>query len=511
MVETCFGMGWLFRRSGMDQFCRAAEQCARDVHAFALWVIGVKDASKPNFVLLPHRMAIGVGLHMAAATALLEPALATELALPQMSKCASGSQPLLPVRWHGAYLMAPFTRAQLMVGDVIYEDSLPAMRVKLYGLRSGSADFFVMGRNTYSLTSEDGCKDLGDTGWRPLPRKLLAHNAECQGSAPIAGTPVDWWKLPSNPAPAASWIWYKLSDQSPFRLMFAHPSDSLSVLSWYAFSYQLRFEALPQTDLASIARTCQGATPGSAGVGRAALRDTISALARSPSSTADQIREIAPELQASCPDVPLPIWPDILGMTIFMSPINRHFSPLPTEVLYDWELKSQRTRMHGLPNALTEDALLLGSKGYDIERKRDGQLRCSASQPGTVRSNWTQTAPCNCEAVINGKTSLTPYGTTRIMVCPMTTPRVLWSWYTLDGRPMVFMETSAAGDEKVGLLTLADYYDWVPGHKFAPKVFEKPPQCPSPPPSANSSTARGSHHAAEPSQCSRCHFDGTVP
>src|SRR5271166_2228755 len=76
----------------------------------------------------------------------------TDLAQPAMGPCTDRAHPLLPKRWHGTYLMAPFTRAQLTLGDFIYDSSVPAMRVRLFGLRHGSADLLVKGGRTYLLS-----------------------------------------------------------------------------------------------------------------------------------------------------------------------------------------------------------------------------------------------------------------------------------------------------------------------------------------------------------------------
>jgi hypothetical protein len=62
-----------------------------------------------------------------------------------------------------------------------------------------------------------------------------------------------------------------------------------------------------------------------------------------------------------------------------------------------------------------------------------GFVQCVAAQPGTPRPNWISEAPCACEAVIKGTTSLTPYGSVQILSCPATKPRVFRTWYTFDG------------------------------------------------------------------------------
>lgn len=42
-------------------------------------------------------------------------------------------------------------QAQLVLSDIIYDGSIPAMQVRLYGVRSGSTDLLVVGNKTYLL------------------------------------------------------------------------------------------------------------------------------------------------------------------------------------------------------------------------------------------------------------------------------------------------------------------------------------------------------------------------
>src|SRR5215470_18454764 len=66
------------------------------------------------------------------------------LALPRMEPCLQSTRPMLPAKWRGVFLMIPFTPTQLVVGEMIYDAALPAMQVKLYGVRSGAANFLVL-------------------------------------------------------------------------------------------------------------------------------------------------------------------------------------------------------------------------------------------------------------------------------------------------------------------------------------------------------------------------------
>jgi len=182
------------------------------------------------------------------------------LSLPTLNECRTAAHPQRPNKWHAAFLMAPFTNDQLVLSDIVYDASLPAMRVKLYGLRHGSLDLFITDPDTYVLSSQHGAasgENLGDTGWRPLPQNLLSPRSQCVGSAPLGRTDVQWWKTPVEPAPSSYWIWYKTSDQTPFRLAFQSANNQLGVLSHYALSYQIRFEPSADTQLGNVDRACR--------------------------------------------------------------------------------------------------------------------------------------------------------------------------------------------------------------------------------------------------------------
>jgi hypothetical protein len=408
---------------------------------------------------------------------------AAEVPQQHLAACAASGHPQLPQRWGATFLMAPFGEDQLVLAELVHDGAIPAMRARLHGLAHGSADILVAGARTYVLTADGGrlteCRDLGDTGWRPPPADWLARKAQCVGSGPVAETMVDWWKAPSSPPPLANWFWLDGSDRAPFRLMVVKPDDSLGPLGLFAFSYRVRFEALRETDLAAALAFCR-ARPrrDEPGGGREALRRTISAMAQSATREDAEIGRLMPELAADCAGQPLPRWPDDFALAALMTPIDIRHDPLPAEVLYGWGSRSQRTRMSLPPSASdrAEDALLIGPMGYGVTHGRNGRTSCSWPQPGAVRPDWTAAGACSCEAVINGTTAITPYGPTQILRCPMTAPRVVWTWYTLEGRPVVFMETSS-GSERGALLTLADYYTWMPRHRASEAAFARPAQC----------------------------------
>jgi hypothetical protein len=448
------------------------------------------------------------------------------LPMPVVGVCSSADQPTLPNRWRAAFLMAPFTSGQLVVSDITYDASLPAMRVKLYGARAGTLDLLIAGNNSYLLGPEDepaACRSLGDTGWRPLPQNWLTPQSTCVGSAQIGATMADWWKTPVQPKPTGYWIWSKVSDRTPFRLIFQSAGNQLAPLSHYAMSYQTRFERLEQSDLAQLAQSCNGSLPATAGTGADALRALIDGMEHAGKRDGDELARVMPEL-AACPVAPFSRWPERMAAVGFLTPFDVDQNPAPTEVLYDWTISGQRSRIFFPPGGpvSARDALLLGSRGYNVTYSRTAGPLCTGTLPGTIRPDWQQRAPCSCEATIVGTTALSPHGTTRIMSCPLASPRRAWAWYTLDGRPETFMVTSLPGDEGFGLFAVLDYREWLPGHRSSPQVFERPAQCTAP--SMRTGTApEGSRQSARPSPapgmapgdrvdgagCSTCHAGPT--
>src|SRR5262245_1661707 len=450
-------------------------------------------------------MGLRVFAHALLAALLLSPAAAQDesslLSRPKLEACQFPSHPQLPDKWRATYLLAPFTKSQLVLASMVYDSALSAMRVSLYGVRQGFLDLLIVGDHTYVLVADGStiaCQDLGDTGWRALGRDWLTPQSQCAGSAPIGGIDVDWWKTPLAQKPASSWIWYSVADRSPFRLVFQSPSDRLAILSQYALSYQVEFKPVLQTGLGDLANACRSAKPARAGSGPRALRSLIHNLSRSRARSQHEIRRLMPAL-ASCPAESLPQWPKKLALTGLMTPFDANESPYPTEVLYDWNVRGQRSRVfvRSESKIAAQDALLLGAGGYNVTHRRNDGPICAAVLPGTIRPDWPSRGSCSCEATIEGGTPLTPHGPTRIMSCSLASPRAAWAWYTTSGRPTVFMVTSMPGDEGAALFAVLDYWQWLPGHNVPESVFKMPDQCQMMTPLRKSSNLR---------RCSTCHL-----
>jgi hypothetical protein len=295
-----------------------------------------------------------------------------------------------------------------------------------------------------------------------------------------------------------------MSDQTPFRLVFSFASDRLPPFSQYALSYQVRFEAIEHPDLADAAAACSQVTRSVTRNPKRALAALVRQHLQKRERAEREIRQLMPELDANCPAMPFPEWPEKLAITGLMTPVDSDENPYPAEVLYDASVPGQRTRTFGGPEAgiAAQDSLLLDPQGYTVTHYSQRAPVCRPMLPGTIRRDWAVRAPCECAATINGVTSLSPHGTTRILVCPLASPRVAWAWYAISAKPTVFMVTSLLGDEGKRLFSVLDYHQWLPGFSFPRSVFKKPRQCDSavglrPPPS-------------QLKRCSTCHL-GPAP
>ena len=401
---------------------------------------------------------------------------------PKMAACSSEKHPRLPEKWRATYLMAPFTSAQLVLAEIEHDSTVGVTRARLRGLKHGSVDLVTLGTHTYQLLADGqgatGCHDLGDSGWRPIRRDWLSPTAQCVGSAPIGDVEVDWWHVSAKRAHLANWMWFKTSDQTPFRLLLLRPSDAFGPLGLFALSNQVRFEPLRESTLTQDAVACRAAAPPESPDGRAAVRRVIAAMDDAPGRADGALKELMPEIAAACDSTGLPRWPDTFAASAFMTSLDLRDTTFPAHILYDWQRKAMRTRLYSPRAQATPpgDALLIGETGYGMIRRRQGQLSCGGPQPGVLRPDWPTTGGCSCEAVIGATTPLTPYGPARILRCPVTAPRVFWAWYTRDQRPMLFLET-ASGDETGAGLTLIDYYAWLPGFETPASAFARPAQC----------------------------------
>jgi len=420
---------------------------------------------------------------------------AQNLKLPEFQRCEAAGQPRLPQRWRSTALLEPFKTPrllnsfQLAVGEFTGDTTLPAMRATIHGLQAQSFDLLVAPESTYLLTGPSanptGCQPLGPI-WQPPSDNWLSDQAQCVGEAPLIETEVEWWKMPAKPDPATTWHWFSKDRRLPWRSLFASPSDALAVLGQYAMAYYPEFTPVDSTNLPGLLEFCRSQTTDA--VDPAPARDDLRAfITDHPNPELEAEREasiggLIPGLSlAACDDQTLPSWPahGNLGFTTFMTPVKFSNDPFPTEILYQWQTRSQRTRLVYPSSSPQEfgDALLIGGNGYGIDRMRYGNVSCAPGvMPGTPQPNWPVLGNCTCRGVLDDNPALSPDRVTQVLSCDMEPPSVFWTWYTDAMKPVVFYQTESAPDVGTGL-ALADYYDWQPGAAIPSGTFALPSQC----------------------------------
>ncbi len=156
-------------------------------------------------------------------------------------------------------------------------------------------------------------------------------------------------------------------------------------------------------------------------------------------------------------------WPVFFHATATMVPvILNNANPLPVQVLYDWENKSQRTIM--CESSQTYNAYLLGNKTFiTYSFFQNKSVECVTRLPfGLPHPNWMTLDKCECKGIIKDNSALSYYKNTIIAVCPMTEDRVFWTWFVQSPFnlfiPVIFFETETPPDEGTGL-AFGDYYD----------------------------------------------------
>ena len=431
------------------------------------------------------------------------------LTLPKFAARSHADRPQLPRTWRCVALLAPFKidNSQLVVGEFIFDGSIPAFRATLYGAEEGAVDLLITDRGTFRLESKDRKVKRGIpivANWHVPSADWLGPEAKCLGEANLLEEKVEWWKRPVkiqaatpsvNPEiVSTTWFWYSVArPRFPWRTMFAEPAAEPAVVGSFALTYFAEFTKDPNIDLEPVARLCATTKPASSE--EHGLADVMQLIGDDKTSGIDRVARVA-EIKRLIPGIEvdgagfpkeLPRWQRRFGMTTFMTPVNFAFNPFPTEVYYTYEAPSspgerkQRTRMlqpAGDPYEYI-DALLLDGVGYDVRRSRTScNDSCDPRLPGIPRLDWMERDGGACKATINNHPRLSPGRKTMVIMCPLVDDRMFWTWYTIEGKPLVFMETAAPASEGTGL-ALADYNDWTddPQLEFPVDVFSKPGRC----------------------------------
>jgi hypothetical protein len=422
--------------------------------------------------------------------------------LPALTACSPATKPEMPSRWRAVGLMMPFLQGQIDVGEFVYDASIPAMRASVYGLESGAVDLLITNDQTYRLSgphaSPTACAGVGRL-FRP-PARWLSSPAVCVGEAKLAMHMMQWWKEPGA-GTNANWHWLHPGSRLPWRSMFVTRSADHAVVGDYSMTYFPTFTPSPETGLADLHKFCtkQARPKSTEATAVVAARVLMSPL--NPDAETERQQRLATLIPGfshhSCANMTNVHWPEQFVMTAIISPISFANEPNPSLIYYDWKnTKTQLAMMFGgRPSTLKGIVSLKSEVGYRMTMHKSGGASCEAVFPGIVRPNWMSAATCSCKGVIDQHDMLSPNRVTQILSCPIKSQgdRIMWNWYTTEGRPVVFAEAGAQG----GGVMLADYHDWVPGQTAAQKDFDLPKICL---PSGNAV-----HATFSDVSCSECH------
>lgn len=432
---------------------------------------------------------------------------------PTIAPCGSKTPPNLPQAFHAVALLTPFNDSQLVVADIYYDWSLPAMRITTYGLERGYADFLYFLDEYFIIDSENGgpAKNffgpIATSERVPPPNWLVGFNASCNGVAPVLGVNSNWWcsltgnknapaPVPPTPCPnidSANWFWLRSDNQMPWRIMLINTTNefNLPFIGWFAFAHFPTFESMPSGSLSGLVEACKTrstqldmefAAPLQINTGEDVYRLVSGKpLVSKPvqqTNVLAKIQELIPGLTPPNNNS-LPTWPNQLFMTALTTPTFEPHpfpnQPYPTQVYYDWNNQDQLTRFF-LPDQSLEDVILTSSTSYLIARFPNGTHKCLGTVPvGLPYTNWPERDGGVCKGVITNNPQLSPDKTTQIFTLNSMPPRVFWIWYTTANQAIMFAEVPQSCNVE---LILTDYFNYNPAPPpFDPSLFVVPPDC----------------------------------
>ena len=408
-----------------------------------------------------------------------------------------GTPPSLPSAWECYALLHPFSPIQsnstptdkgnpffeLCIAYINYSEG-EFLSAQITGISGRKWWYLINKTGTYVSTNGQTPTTPVNMGWT-LPSTnwfgAESQNATCAGVSFLnwmEAQEVAWWKMPvagTNP-PAATWLWLDLTSAFPVRMMFGQgpPSPSvgdpnqLALFQMFSFTYFPRFQVLSKTSIPT-----SFITPHIAGFsfGNPNNYDLFT-------------------------------WNTNFGMTVFMTPVNEQFNPLPTRVLYvykpDNEYKvfsdrAQNTLMlytdnpsnpftsqvalltGAAPKGVTpppnsDEGFLINFEGQEVTNCVSGKQFPFPQEP----PNWVAIPAVEgtIQATVDNNSILCPDNTVTILSVlfpPSPTgtsypdSTYLWTWYSplnADGtssRPVTFMQSQSG----VGVgtsLALADYF-----------------------------------------------------
>ena len=345
--------------------------------------------------------------------------------------------------WTATALLTPFDEADLMTAEISYSAQLDAIYFRLLGPEGNAHEYLNIGNETY-IPNEDSCLGPYDYGWITPSRQWNAtKNCQCKGTYNASNIETVAWACQT--AELIDWYWFHRSDNSLWRMIINNSENPnhLPVLGNFTM----------------VHFTSHGSDISALQTAYAACTSNISKQSedRNISASGTYVKGFS---YLGCQSA-LPNWPEQIYMTVTMLPVGGEDSdPLPTSVLYDWQMKSQRTTMC-MATEINNAYLTAANTYIATQDRRDGKINCNSHLPfGPPKPNW-MTLDCKCKGTITNNYSLSPWGITTIVVCPLTANRVFWAWYTTDFgyHPLFFFETKSPAGEGTSL-AVADYHDF---------------------------------------------------
>lgn len=427
-------------------------------------------------------------------------------ALPAFAACSGATAPELPARWRAVGLMMPFLQGQIDVGEFVYDSALPAMRATVYGLKSGAVDILITDRETYVLNgphdSPTECLSLG-LRLRVPQAQWLAADTVCDGKSALDDHVVEWWHTTGFDQAR---YWLANDTRLPWRSLFLRRSLDPTIIGDYAMSYFPVFAPLPETNLSALRDFCVAHSRQYSGdLPDVPTARDLMAVPNGPAEAerATRIASLIPGLSYEACSRMTPVrWPDHYVTTATMTPIQFNDAPYSALIYYDWSETGTQLILpfQGQPPALQGVISLKKNIGYRMRLPPKGNGTCAAVLPGVVKPDWMTVASCGCQGVLERNGTLSPNADSQILSCPIKAQgqRVMWNWYTSDGRPIMFTEAMPEG----GGVMLADYHDWLPGARVHPHDLQLPDACAAP---AHSSGANAAGATFSNVSCSDCH------
>ena len=444
---------------------------------FAIKQDSPQEPANGNSML--HSIAVdGVtgSLYLSMLPGAIPPLKFSPVLLPPKSNLDSCSGSINPRPWPGVWsasvLLTPFHAEDLHTAHVEYSNKLQAMYISLYGTSGKIKEYLNIGQNTYTIirnSTDIVCSGPYDYGWiTPKPDWLAPYNCECKGGLNISGVETTAWTCPVHKL--RDWYWMHSSNGSAWRMIFNNESNStmLPVIGEYAMVHFSAY-TLDTEQLESMYQIC---TANSRIFNSRLLQQSSTGPVHGFSYTKCSNSMISS----------LPSWPNYFHMTATMIPVVlNNASPFPTQVIYDWEIESQRTVMCEASQKHAYNAYLIHNNTYILNRSLDTmEIQClSHLNFGPPKPNWMTADDCQCKGTITGNPALSPWNNTIIAVCPVTEDRVFWTWFSEDVgfAPLLFFETLTPADEGTGL-ALADYHGMHKGRILVDmQEFEVPPKC----------------------------------